>query len=180
MKEIYIGNTMIWKGGPTNLLPLTTEADGVTIYNGGLGYKVGYRVRSGGTETEFNYASFCTGFFPFQMGDVIRVYSPYGLYDTTNAVPCVNISDGNRNNIGQTAGNGKYGILGYPITEWKNCATFDQNGILTFTLPESLSSYEDTSKIAFARVTMELLNPSSDISASVSETIITVNEEIEL
>ena len=50
MKEIYIGNTMIWKGGPTNLLPLTTEADGITIYNGGLGYKQGYRVRSGGAE----------------------------------------------------------------------------------------------------------------------------------
>jgi hypothetical protein len=33
-----------------NEVRYSTEADGVTIYNGGLGYKYGYRVRSGGAE----------------------------------------------------------------------------------------------------------------------------------
>ena len=50
VKKITSNGVVLWKGGHTNLVPLSTEADGVTIYNGGLGYKNGYRIRSGGAE----------------------------------------------------------------------------------------------------------------------------------
>lgn len=48
VKRILSGSTVLWQSGYTNLVPLSTEADDKTIYNGGLGYKNGYRIRSGG------------------------------------------------------------------------------------------------------------------------------------
>jgi hypothetical protein len=48
-----------------------------TIYNG-VGYKNGYRVRSGSAEGADSNAS-CTGFIPAKEGDVIRV-SGYNIH----------------------------------------------------------------------------------------------------
>ena len=47
--KIAVGGVTIWEN-MKNWVKFSTEADGVTIYNGGLGYKNGYRVRSGGAE----------------------------------------------------------------------------------------------------------------------------------
>lgn len=62
---------LLWKS-VKNWVRYSTEADGVTIYNGGLGYKSGYRVRSGGAEIAVDNAS-CTGYIPVMPGDVVRV-----------------------------------------------------------------------------------------------------------
>lgn len=78
----------------TNILPLAQEADG-TPFNGGLGYKAGYRLNTSGGETE--YASYAvTGFIPVSLNDEIRCIniglgesvSPQalymGVYDTSH------------------------------------------------------------------------------------------------
>ena len=45
--ELYINNILVWKSGFKNWVRYSTESGGAAIYNGGLGYKNGYRVRSG-------------------------------------------------------------------------------------------------------------------------------------
>ena len=173
MKEIYIGDTLIWKGGHTNLLPLTTEADGVTIYNGGLGYKQGYRIRSGGAEGSAGANTFCTGFIPFKFGDVLRMYTPNGFF-FSGAENAVNTSDINHTNLGQTAYNGKYGIFNEGGL-WSECTTVtNDNRLVTFTLP-NVSRIDE---VAFIRITMRLGD--GVFSEEIQKTIFTVNEEIEL
>lgn len=175
MKELRIGDTLIWKSGHTNLMPLSTEADG-TPYNGGLGFKAGYRIRSGGAEAEHSRAAFCTGFIPFKAGDVFRMYSPYG-FGTDSSIPSVNVSDANKNNIGQSAYNGAYGIFINGAMIFDKCGSVDENGIMTFAIPTNI---QDADKIAFARVTLLLTGLQTNMAAAMAETIITVNEEIEL
>lgn len=58
-----------------NQIPLSTDSSGA-IYNGGLGYKNGFRLSSSGAEKE-NASSFVTGFIPVRGGDVIRFSGAY-------------------------------------------------------------------------------------------------------
>ena len=44
LKQLLINGVQVWKSGYKNWVKYSTEADGVTIYNGGLGYKNGYRM----------------------------------------------------------------------------------------------------------------------------------------
>lgn len=53
----------------TNQIPISTESDG-TPYNGGLGYKSGYRINSAGAETALA-GKYVTGFIPISAGDHI-------------------------------------------------------------------------------------------------------------
>lgn len=70
VRSIHSDESIIWEKHYTNLVYSSINADG-TIYNGGLGYKEGYRIRSGGAEAEYN--SVCTGFIPVKSGDVVRL-----------------------------------------------------------------------------------------------------------
>ena len=72
-----------------NLMPLSTEADGITPYNNGLGYKDNWRVRSEGAEQEQTKIS-CTGFIPFTKNDKLYIYPPFTGGNTDNAI---NFSD---------------------------------------------------------------------------------------
>lgn len=58
-----------------NQIPLSTDSSGA-IYNGGLGYKNGFRLSSSGGE-KANASSFVTGFIPVKAGDVIRFSGAY-------------------------------------------------------------------------------------------------------
>lgn len=53
----------------TNQIPISTESDG-TPYNGGQGYKAGYRINSAGQETALA-GKYVTGFIPVSAGDHI-------------------------------------------------------------------------------------------------------------
>ena len=55
----------------TNRVNLSINPDG-TIYNGGLGYKRGYRIRSGGAELEFE-TGVCSGYIEVKPGDVVAI-----------------------------------------------------------------------------------------------------------
>ncbi len=58
--------------GYTNQIPLSTEADGVTIYNGGIGYKTDARLNSSAEEVAVT-GMCCTGYIPATGGDIIRI-----------------------------------------------------------------------------------------------------------
>ena len=135
----------------TNVLPLAIRSDGTEYIgdNGEDGYRVGYRVSSSGVEKELETAC-CTGFIAVAPGDVIRIknFTPettgYGtIYFFTSVF-----------SVG----------AGTLYTGTNSAANFilpDENGLLTFTVPDSGSVY--------FRLTAAIID---------ENTIITINEEI--
>lgn len=63
---------VLWKKGYVNLVPLSTEADGKTIYNGGLGYKDNTRLNSSAAEVALD-GYVVIGYIPVKSGDIVRV-----------------------------------------------------------------------------------------------------------
>lgn len=171
VKELALGGTTIWKAVTyKNWVRYSTESDGVTIYNGGLGYKNGYRIRSGGAEAS-DGIGVCTGFMPFKKGDIMQIYPQFSGMNSRNTL---NYYDINFNNLGQTNDSGSiYGICQTNSTQWKAIAT--ESGDITII---DLSGVANAGDVAYVRLT-HLLNGSSSTSvASGSELIVTINEEI--
>lgn len=71
LKQLLINGIQVWKSGYKNWVRSSTEADGVTIYNGGLGCMYGYRMNSSGAVKEQAGANH-SGYIPMTLGDVIR------------------------------------------------------------------------------------------------------------
>ena len=165
---------LLWKSPAsfTNLLALSTEADG-TPYNGGLGYRAGNRVRSGGAETYYTDLAFCTGFIPYAAGSVLRIYSPYGFFNS-GAVPAINVYDENQTVLGQAAYNGKYGIM---AKSWVDYVSTDSNGMIILTIPASENRADEITSV---RLSLCLAKTPPDISAGMAETIITADEEFSI
>lgn len=152
----------------TNRVKTSTEADDVTIYNGGLGYKNGYRIRSGGTEATIGYGA-CIGYLPAVGGDVVRMFG-YDALAVQNA-NAINVFDKNHTNLGQTvAGSGTagYGIFNATWAEYNWFRTQgvkeESQGVYAWTIPPDES-------IAYIRV--------SGYTGDGSMMLITINEEIE-
>ncbi|MBR4419344.1 MAG: hypothetical protein IKT32_00530 [Clostridia bacterium] len=104
--ESFLLSTKI-KAGYTNLVPTSIGTD-KKVYNNGLGYKSGYRIRSGGAEQVKDGGS-CTGFIPVKPNDVVRV-SGWNIKESgAGACNAINISDANFNNLGQWAANNDWG-----------------------------------------------------------------------
>lgn len=95
--EIYAYMTKEVTTIPTNLIPLSTNADG-TPYNGGQGWKTGVIIGAGnGNETTSSSAPYheATGFIPCKSTDVLRIknftpnasgsYDCIALYDSNHA-----------------------------------------------------------------------------------------------
>lgn len=166
VNKITVGGVTIWEN-MKNWARFSTEADGVTIYNGGIGYKDGYRVRSGGAEGTTDRGS-CTGFIPLKAGDTVRLSGYNALYnDATNAI---NVFNASKENIGQAAANvpsNGYGIFGngnaYDSYGWAS-VTQNPTGVYVWVAPPHAD-------IAFMRVSGYTL-------ADGSKMIITVNQEI--
>jgi len=70
--KITCNGETLWESSYLNMVPSSKASDGTTIYNGGLGYKNGYRIRSGGAEGVLA-SSAHTGFIPVKGGDTIRI-----------------------------------------------------------------------------------------------------------
>ena len=160
---------VLWQSGYTNQVPLSTESDGKTIYNGGLGYKNGYRIRSGGAEGADGNASH-TGFIKAKGSDVVRL-SGYNALKSENA-NAINVYDANHTNLGQiTAGyaTAGYGIFASTYKEygWGNAKGVkeEKTGVYVWTVPTGAD-------IAYIRVTGYTLGDGSKM-------IVTINEEIE-
>ena len=164
--KLELNNVVLWEA-IKNWVKYSTEADGITIYNNGLGYKNGYRVRSGGTETSSSYAT-CTGFIPCRAGDVIRMYSPLtGAWENLSSI---NVADLNYENFGQIATNGLYGVFSGTEYTWVNLVS-NENGGKKIIIPTGISRAED---IAFIRVTL-----GATTTATGESFVITINEKKE-
>lgn len=73
--RILSGDTVLWQKHTTpytNLLPLATDTDRTTVYNG-CGFLPGYRISSSGAVTVHGGEMCATGFIPAKAGDVLRV-----------------------------------------------------------------------------------------------------------
>lgn len=166
LKELAINGVVVWKSGYKNWVPYSTESDGVTIYNGGLGYKNDYRVRSGGAETAASQAS-CTGFIPVQPNDVIRISGcEFSEAKTQNAI---NISDSSFTNLGQMAMNNSFGYGSLEGTTYGSSSSVveETTGVYKWLVPPE--SYG----VAYIRVTGYFSGGSDGASL-----IVTVNEEL--
>jgi hypothetical protein len=174
VKEIYNGDVLLWKSGPTNLVPLSTTEDGKTIYNGGLGYKDGTRIRSGGAEADQAFTT-CTGFIPFVKGDKLYIYPPFTGGNTWNTV---NFYDSTHTNLGQVTDSGAgYGICAGTPSAFKTKVV---NGVSVLDLSENTVS--GVENVAYVRIGNEIPGRSESplLINSGAEMIITKNEEIEL
>lgn len=152
-----------------NWVKYSVEADG-SLYNGGLGYKNGYRVRSSGEETT-STNTVCTGYIPYKTGDVLEIYSPKNAA-FKGGVSYINVADETKTNTGQISTNGKYGIFNVSGSSWVTYVTELDNGVRRFVVPTTLAGAEN---IAFVRVTVGFETTNDTTGEGM---IITVNEEI--
>lgn len=162
MKSLSINGIEIWREAPsyTNQVLSSTDTSG-NLYNG-IGYKDGYRVRSGGAE-EATTGMSCTGFIKVQDGDIIRLSGwDFTINSNGNAI---NVVDADYNNIGQfTMLGASYGILlenGYG----RDDVILESSGIWRIELPTNLG-------IEYIRVTGQVGE------ATGAAMIVTINEEI--
>ena len=153
----------------TNQVPISINADG-SIYNDGLGYKTGYRIRSGGAEGEVAYG-ICTGYIPFKVGDTLRICPVLRTDAITTA--CINFSDGSFTNLGQSNQSEQSGL------QYGICSGNTQyfvptivDGISVLTLNKAAPS---ASEIKYVRITHD--TASGGVTGE--NFIVTVNEEIE-
>lgn len=157
-----IVGTLVISGGYTNQVPISINADG-TIYNG-IGYKNGYRVRSGGTEVEYSKGA-CTGFIPVKPNDIIRLKGwDMKVNGTAN---CINISDSSFTNLGQWSSNNVQGygsLVGTPYAK-PEAMIEEGNGVYKWQVPPAEFN------AAYIRV-------SGQTGGMGTAMIVTVNEEI--
>lgn len=167
LKKLSVNGVIVWTAYK-NWVPYSTEADGVTIYNGGLGYKNGYRVRSGGAEGASTYAA-CTGFIPCQPGQTIRVMDASGESISTASTNCaINFSDASRTNLGQIVGNSTgYGTCA-GIGKLGDIVTFHSNNMWEYTVPSTIGD------VAYVRLTVTIGN----VGSTAANLIVTIDEEM--
>lgn len=169
---LLINGVQVWKSGYKNWVRYSTEADGVTIYNGGLGYKDGYRVRSGGAETSDVNAA-CTGYIPVNGGDVVRIsgcdFSHTGVQNAINGYSADLTILGQI--VGNTGANGYSNFADGQAFEDYNYDDIDQDGagVWQWTVPPVTNGLE----VSYIRVTG--YSASGGHGANM---IVTVNEEI--
>lgn len=160
----------------TNQVPLSTESGGKTIYNGGLGYKNGYRIRSGGAEGALD-SSAHTGFIPVKAGDIVRI-GGLDFGSTHSHGSALNVANSSFTNIGQfsmTAG--EYGIFLESAYRAYSVASVvqEKTGVWKWVVPPAASG------VAYIRVSANTYPTSSGVypAADGSKLIVTINEEIE-
>ena len=158
-----------------NQIPLSTDLNGA-IYNGGLGYKNGFRLSSSGEE-KANASSFVTGFIPVKAGDVIRFSGAY-IAGESGALNSYMYKDDRTLVQGSTTIDG--GSVHYnPVTPYNFFVNTNKERarvlygpmeidetnkrVLSMTIP-------NTGGIAYARFTLNV--------ADGANAIITINEEI--
>lgn len=151
-----------------NWVKYSTESDGKTIYNGGLGYKGGYRLSSSGAEKESDY---CTtfGYIPAKGGDTIRFCGQenngdYANWCSTSASTNYICAYGSSRNF-LYAGNSRNGYDSSSFIE-----SMTQDGSI------SIIKLKEVSAIAYIR--MSVYAPYSPAGINGETAIITVNQEI--
>lgn len=171
VQKIESGGVTIWHAASaanyTNQVPLSINADG-TIYNGGLGYKDGYRVRSNGEETAVDFVTI-TGFIPVNGGDVVRISGcDFSRASNGNAV---NAADSSFTNLGQlTSQPSFYGIFNDAYKSYGYPSIVEETaGVWMWIVPPVESGVE------YIRITATY---GTGVAPPGAGLIVTVNEEI--
>lgn len=154
-----------------NWVQYSTESDGKTIYNNGLGYKNGYRIRSGGGEGELS-SSAHTGFIPVKAGDVIRI-GGLNFGSTHGHGSAMNVANSSFTNIGQfSMQSGEYGIFAESAYRAYSKASVvqEKTGVWKWVVPPAASG------VAYIRVSCNMYDTGK--AADGSKLIVTINEEI--
>lgn len=160
VKQIECNGVVLWKGGYTNVLPLATDTDRKTIYQG-KGYITGYRLSSSSGSLSANANMRTSGFISAKEGDVIRIKGISPRRGTPSYVITYNSNNTKiqyRSIPQHDDGTDYYDI----VYDWYSY----KNGIITIKL---LSSYFGTGFNAF-RFCAGVID---------ENTIVTINEEIE-
>ena len=171
-----VANSIVDVVSYTNQVPLSTESDGKTIYNGGLGYKNGYRIRSGGAEGALACSAH-TGFIPVKPGDIIRI-GGLDFGSTNSHGSAMNVANSSFTNIGQfSMTSGEYGIFLESAYRGFSKASVvqEKTGVWKWVVPPASSG------VAYIRVSCNTYPTSSNVypAADGSKLIVTINEEIE-
>jgi hypothetical protein len=142
----------------TNQLPLAVDTDG-SPYNGGQGWKSGYRLNSSGVESA-QTGAFVTGFMPFKQGDTMdleNVGLPANANVTNHSYCYVALYDSSKTKI----------VSNYAkdvMAQSDNHVSSDSNGFVTqWTLNRWLSSSQDLSGVAFVRLSALAMDSNSKI-----------------
>lgn len=167
-----INGNVIWEKPASykNWVPYSIDTDG-SIYNGGLGYKNGYRIRSGGAEGELA-SSAHTGFIPVKGGDIIRI-SGMNFGSNKSHGSAMNVSNSSFTNIGQfSMTSGYYGIFTQEAyTPYnKSSVVEEKTGVWKWIVPPTDSG------VAYIRVSCNMYDTNE--AADGSLLIVTINEEI--
>lgn len=149
----------------TNKVALSIDESGV-IYNGGLGYKNGYRVRSGGTEQETQYGA-CTGYIEVKAGDIVRV-SGMPWFTGTSSANALNVANAAFTNLGQfTTGQGAtYGIFAENFSQYAGSSVVEEKtGVWKWVVPAGAN-------IAYIRISA--IDPTSATTGK--DLVVTINQ----
>lgn len=166
LKTLAINGIEVWRAiSYTNQVPISINADGA-IYNG-VGYKNGYRIRSGGAEAAAGDCS-CTGYIPCKPGDIVRISGFDFSYEAT--ANAINISDASFANLGQMAMNSSYGYGTLANVSYGSCESVveEKAGVWRWVVPP-----ESCGVTAYIRV-------NGRTGGDGSKMIVTINEEIEV
>ena len=162
--KIEIAGNVIWQAITAtykNWVKYAIDTDG-NIYNGGLGYRDGYRVSSSGSiKASDDPKGICTGYIPLTGGDVIRVAGVEWAAGESHAQKAIAFFDSSFNWLG-TVTNQSSGGLFYGICNSSNLKFSEADGITTFQTPTNTS---------IAYVVISAVNTGNDM-------IVTINEEI--
>ena len=152
-----------------NWVKYSTESDGVTIYNGGLGYKNGYRIRSGGGEGELSTSAH-TGFIPVKAGDIIRI-SGMNFDSDHGHGSALNVANSNFENIGQfSMTSGVYGIFKSYPNYTQSSVIQERTGVWRWIVPPAESG------VSYIRISCNMYDTTKPADGSLL--IVTINEEI--
>ena len=142
----------------TNQLPLAVDTDG-SPYNGGQGWKAGYRLNSNGAEAAQSGA-FVTGFMPFKQGDTMELENiglPANANVTNHSYCYIALYDASKTKI----------VSNYAkdvMAQSDNHVSSDSNGYVTqWTLNRWLSSSQDLSGVAFVRLSALAMDSTSKV-----------------
>ena len=170
LKSLTINGVLAWKSGYKNWVKYSTEADGVTIYNGGLGYKDHYRIRSSGAEQQQDYITI-TGFIPFVKGDKLYIYPPFSGQNTANTVT---FYDSSFTCLGQITDSGAaYGFCANNGSKFKTKVV---NGISVLDI--SAVTVSGIDNVRYVRIGNGIFTGYGSPIKTGADMIVTVNEEI--
>lgn len=166
LKQLFINGIQVWKSGYKNWVKYSTEADGVTIYNGGLGCMYNYRMNSSGEVKQQTGANH-TGYIPMTFGDVIRAKGS-AASSAGSGGNYFTIYDASFSRIATTTMSNVLGVNFYS-------ATYEQqdDGLYMLTLDTSKAgsmTLDGVKKAAYFRISFS--------ACKTEDFIVTVNEEI--